>query len=384
MNKKLVFFGGTFDPPHLEHVNMVKSVVKELSPEKIIIMPTFVPPHKRVFLSATPKQRLELCREAFSSINGVEVSDWEICKKGKSYSYLTVQKLKNDYPDYDILFLMGTDMLSSFSQWKNPLEILKNATPLLCVRKGEGVEKEQSVKEFNRQFGVTIQTLEYEGKELSSTDIKIEAMLLSDLTDFVNNGVNRLIGEYSLYNYGELSEFTRDNLPPKRIEHTKGVIRLALKYAKTFKVDLEKTAIASLLHDSAKYLRAEDFPDFKMPKGVPYQVAHQYLGAYVAETVLGVKDKEILNAIKYHTSAKPNMSLLAKIVFTADMLEEGRSYEGVEEIRQLSFKNFDKAFVLSMQRSLDYVRERGCEVYPLTQKAYNYYNQRLKGDKNGI
>ena len=380
MNKKLVFFGGTFDPPHLEHINMVKSVAREISPQKIIIMPTFIPPHKKVFLSASPSQRLQFCKEAFGDIEGVEVSDWEIRQQGKSYSYLTMQKLKADYPDYQILFLMGTDMISSFDRWKNPLEILKIATPLLCVRSGEGVSKEISIQEFKRKFNVDIQTLEYEGKELSSTDVKIEKMLLSDVSNIVGNGVNRLIDEFSLYNYGAISKFVVQNLTDKRIEHTKGVIRLALKYAKAFGVSLEKTAIASILHDVAKYLKVEDYPKFKPPKNVPHQVMHQYLGAYVAKQVLGVKDKQILDAIKYHTSAKPKMSLLAKIVFTADMLEEGRTYEGAKEIRELSFKHFDKAFIMSMQRSLAYVHERGCEVYPLTEKAYNYYLKRIKGD----
>ena len=380
MNKKLVFFGGTFDPPHLEHVNLVKSVVREISPQKIIIMPTFIPPHKKVFLTATPKQRLLMCKEAFKDIDCVEVSDWEICQKGKSYSYLTMQKLKTDYPDHQILFLMGTDMISSFDSWKNPLEILKCATPLLCVRNGEGVSKEQSAREFKRKFGVDIKALEYEGKALSSTDVKVNAMLCKDLSGCVENGVNQLIDKFSLYNYGKLSRFVADNLTEKRIEHTKGVIKLALKYAKMFKVDLQKTAIASLLHDVAKYLKVEDFPEFIPPKNVPHQVMHQYLGAFVAEKVLGVGDRQILNAIKYHTSAKPKMSMLAKIVFTADMLEEGRAYEGAKEIRELSFKDFDKAFVLAMKRSLDYVHERKAEVYPLTIKAYNYY----KGDKYGI
>ena len=70
------------------------------------------------------------------------------------------------------------------------------------------------------------------------------------------------------------------------------------------------------------------------------------------------------------------MTLLARIVFTADMLEEGRSYEGVDEIRALSFTDFDKAFLLSMERSLEYVYERGLKVYPLTKKAYDYYKRR--------
>lgn len=378
MNKKLVFFGGTFDPPHLEHVNAVRHVEKEIKPEKIIIMPTFIPPHKKTFLSASPSQRLAMCREAFKGIKGAEVSSLEIDQKGKSYSYLTMQKLKKAYPDYQILFLMGTDMLSSFSKWKNPCEILKIATPLLCVRSGEGVGKKQSVASFKKQFGVDIEVLEYEGKELSSTDIKIEKMFLSDVSHMVGNGVNQLIDRFSLYNYGKLSSFTMQNLTQKRIEHSKGVVRLAIKYAKMLGANLEKTVIASLLHDVAKYLKKEDYPDFVAPKGVPSQVMHQYLGAYVSERVLGVTDKTILNAIRYHTSAKPNMSLLAKIVFTADMLEEGRSYSGAKEIRELSFTDFDKAFLLSMQRSVDYVNERGLSVYPLTLKAYKYYDELLK------
>lgn len=380
MNKTLVFFGGTFDPPHLEHVNMVRSVAREISPEKIIIMPTFIPPHKKVFLPASPKQRIELCEEAFKGIKGVEVSDWEIRQRGKSYSYLTMQRLKSKYPDYQILFLMGTDMLSSFDRWKNPLEILKVATPLLCVRGGEGASKNASANEFKLKFGVEIKTLSYEGNRLSSTDVKIEKLFLSDVSNLVGSGVNRLIDRYSLYNYGEISQFAVKSLSYERIEHTKHVIRLAIRYAKLFNCNLEKTVLASFLHDIAKYLKEDDYPQFVPPKGVPHQVMHQYLGAFVAENVLGVKDRQVLNAIKYHTSARPKMSLLSKIIFTADMLEESRTYEGVEEIRRLSFTDFDKAFVLSMKRSLDYVYERGCKVYPLTLKAYNYY----KGDKYGF
>lgn len=71
MSKKLLFFGGTFDPPHIEHVNLLKNAVKEISPDKVLVMPTYSPPHKKTFLSAMPTQRLKLCKTAFSGIDGV-------------------------------------------------------------------------------------------------------------------------------------------------------------------------------------------------------------------------------------------------------------------------------------------------------------------------
>ena len=378
MDKKLLFFGGTFDPPHIEHINLLKNAVEELSPDKVIVMPTFSPPHKKTFLSATPTKRLKLCKAAFGDIKGVEVSDWEIKQKGKSFSYLTMQKLASEYPTHKIYFLMGTDMVSSFHTWKNPTQILKYATPLLCERQGEGVSAKNSKKDFYERFGIELPTLKYVGKRLSSTDIKIRKLLKMSVEDCLSPAVNRLIDEFSLYNGGFMADYLVDNLTEQRLEHTKGVISLALRYAKKQGVCLNRTLTASMLHDVAKYLDPNDFPDFEMPNGVPKPVVHQYLGAFVAKTVLGVKCSQVLNAIRYHTSAKPDMSQLAKIIFTADMLEEGRTYEGVEEMRRISFEDFEKGFALSLKRSLTYINLRGGEIYPLTQQAYDYYKHLLK------
>ncbi len=118
--KRLLFFGGTFDPPHIEHENMLKAAVEEFSPDKTVVMPTFIPPHKQTLYCAPPKCRLEMAKIAFGKIPTVTVDDFEIKAEGKSYSYITLGALKAKYTDYEILFLMGTDMLSSFSSWKNP------------------------------------------------------------------------------------------------------------------------------------------------------------------------------------------------------------------------------------------------------------------------
>ena len=72
MKKKLIFFGGTFDPPHAEHIEMLKRAKEEINPDKIIVMPTFLPPHKKTFYPASPEKRLKLCKEAFGDIQGVK------------------------------------------------------------------------------------------------------------------------------------------------------------------------------------------------------------------------------------------------------------------------------------------------------------------------
>ena len=378
--KKLLFFGGTFDPPHIEHINMLKSAIGEYKPDKVVVMPTYIPPHKQTVYAASPADRLEACRVAFGDIKNVEVSDYEIKKQGKSYSYLTIAEVKKKYPDYEILFLMGTDMLASFSEWKNPEEILKNATPLLCVRSGENQTAEQTINEFYARFAIKPYLLEYVGKEVSSTECKIYAMLGLPVSEFLSPAVEKYIADNGLYAGDEKFAFIRKNLKQERIKHTAGVIIYALKKCGYYKLDKRKVLTAALLHDCAKYLAADDYPDCEIPQGVPSAVVHQYLGAYIAEKVLGVTDEDVLNAIRYHTSGRPAMSDLEKLIFTADMLERGRNFDGVEESRNAADKDFEEGFKLALKRSYEFVLSSGKPVYELTGKTIEYYKRRSTMD----
>lgn len=373
--KKLIFFGGTFDPPHNEHIAELKAAITETGAEKAIVMPTFIPPHKQTFHMARGENRLEMCRLAFGDIAGVTVSDEELKAGGKSYSYITIDKLKKQYPDYEILFLMGTDMLSSFGKWKNPHEILKNATPLLCERTGDREKKEQTLKNFKDEFGKGAQAINYIGKELSSTEIKLKIMLGISAEGELKNEVLSFIEENSVYPADKYFDFVRKNEKPKRVEHTLGVMLMAKDFAKANGAGVNKALLAALLHDCGKYLSVSDYPECEVPEGTPEPVVHQYLGAYIAENVLGVSDEEIIDAIKFHTTGRENMTLLGKIIFTADMLERGRTYDGVEDLRKLSFENFEKGFEASLARSLEFVSQSGRPVCELTEKAYNYYKK---------
>ena len=373
--KKLIFFGGTFDPPHNEHIAELKAALTETGAEKAIVMPTFIPPHKETFHMASGENRLEMCRLAFGDVAGVTVSDEELKAGGKSYSYITIDKLKKQYPDYEILFLMGTDMLSSFGKWKNPQEILKNATPLLCERTGDREQKEQTLKNFKDEFGKDAQAINYIGKELSSTEIKLKIMLGISAEGELKNEVLNFIEENSVYPADKYFDFVRKNEKPKRVEHTLGVMLMAKDFAKANGADVNKALLAALLHDCGKYLSVSDYPECIVPEGTPEPVVHQYLGAYIAKNVLGVSDEEIIDAIRYHTTGRENMTLLGKIIFTADMLERGRTYDGVEDLRKSAFENFEKGFEASLARSLEFVSQSGKPVCELTKKAYNYYKK---------
>ena len=115
---KIAIYGGSFNPPHLGHLEAAKTVCAELAPDKLLIIPDNIPPHKAMDPgSPTAEERLALCRIAFRSIPGAEISDLEIRRHGKSSTAHTVRELRGRYPD-DVLFLVvGSDMLLSFEEW---------------------------------------------------------------------------------------------------------------------------------------------------------------------------------------------------------------------------------------------------------------------------
>lgn len=370
---KIVLFGGTFDPPHVEHVRMAEEAVRELQPDLLLVMPTFLPPHKETLFAASAADRLEMCRLAFSDIPCARVSDYEISRARKSYSYLTVRAVAKKYPGAEILFLMGTDMLETFDKWKNPEKILRYSLPVLCEREGEGTSAAVSAERFSDKFGVRILRLGYVGKKVSSTDYKIDRLLGLPALGRLPGRVEDYVEEKGLYFSFVPFSFLRERLKMSRLVHTAGVIRKALELCAATGVSRRKAFAAAALHDCAKYEDPSDYPGFRLPEGVPRPVVHQFLGAYVAETVLGEKDEEVLDAVRYHTSGKPGMSVLGKIIFVADMIEENRNYPEVDELRAKVKESFEEGFILCLERSYRFVVQSGKPVFPLTRKAAEFY-----------
>ena len=369
---RIAIFGGAFNPVHREHVNIARAAVRELDLDKIIIMPTAVSPHKSGRLSADFWQRFEMCRLAFASLPQAEISNFELTRGGVSYTYLTCEHFAEIYKDAKRWFIIGADMLENFPQWKSPEKILESFSLAACARVDKiGFEESKAVVE--NRFNTKVAAIHYVGEKVSSTEIRTLAALDGDFDRYVNAAVGQYIRDNALYYLPELEGYKR-LLTPERHAHT---VRVALMCAKNAaRADLsERQAITmAALHDCAKYLTPDSplLKGFNPPEGTPQPVIHQYSGAYVAEKRFGVKNETILSAIGCHATGKENMSKADALLYLCDMLEEGRKFEGVEELRRIFKRDIFECLKAALFHQIEYLKSTGEPIDEKTQQAYNY------------
>ncbi len=380
---RIAVFGGSFDPIHTEHVKLVEWAIADLKLDKIFVMPAYAPPHKKGKTLSPDKDRLAMCRLALAHLDKAEVSDYEIAKGGMSYTYLTCKHFKESYPDAEIFWIVGTDMLRDFPTWKNPQEILSYVTLAVCGRNesGEWIEKEQ--EEFFRLFGKRFAYLSYNGRDVSSTKVRILAGAGMPLSGALPLSVEEYIRENGLYKI-PFADKALDLESPQRRAHSLRVAELAAKRAVKLQIPEKQAIEAALLHDCGKNLPMDSpyLEGFVLPTEwgeVPQEVVHQFAGAFILEKHFGITDEEILNAVRYHTSGRPNMGRLEKLIFLADMLEPRRDYDCVEMLRELFWKDIDECLERALFEALKFLEKKGGEIYSLTQKAYEFYaKERIK------
>lgn len=164
-----------------------------------------------------------------------------------------------------------------------------------------------------------------------------------------------------------------------RYNHTLRVVDTTLELAKIYKVNEDKAKIAALFHDCGKLSdetnllkRASDFGiilDNIMENN--RELIHGPLGAKIAEKDYNIKDKEILNAIYYHTTGRENMTALDKIIYIADYIEPYRNFPGVKEVRELAYKDLDNSVLLAIDNTLRFLMGKGSLIHVDTIKARN-------------
>ena len=185
----------------------------------------------------------------------------------------------------------------------------------------------------------------------------------------------------------KMKKRVESHLDKERYEHTLGVMYTAGAMAMRYQVDLEKALIAGLLHDCAKGLSS----DKKLKLCEKYQLTvseserknpgllHAKLGAYIAKTKYGIDDMEIVDAIAYHTTGRPEMTLLDKIVYIADYIEPNRNEApNLDEVRALAFQDMDACLYVILKDSLAYLETKNEVVDPRTEQTYQYYKKLLQ------
>ena len=372
---KIALYGGAFNPVHNEHVNIVRAAAEELGLDKVIVIPSAVSPHKRMSLVARGKDRLEACRLAFAGLSFAEVSDYELKRGGISYSYITCRHFKKLYPCDELYFIMGADMLRTFHLWREPEEILKCVTLAVCARENER-DLSADLKEFNRRFKGGAVKFGYVGKPVSSTAVRTLAALGEDTAGYVPDSVRLYIRNKKLYAREDVWK-VKKYLTDERWAHTVRVAVCAAERARSLGIYEEDAIIAAALHDCTKYLslNAEELKGFTPPEKVPSQVMHQFTGAYAAENTFGIKNRDILNAIKYHTTGRENMSDLEKLIFLADLLEAGRDFPGIGALRNLFERDLNGCLAAALEHQINYLKSSGAQICRLTERAREYMKE---------
>lgn len=173
-------------------------------------------------------------------------------------------------------------------------------------------------------------------------------------------------------------------LDPKRFEHTLGVTYTAAALAMCYQVDINKAQTAGLLHDCAKCISDEkklaicekhNVQVNEIEQRNPF-LLHAKAGSFIAMKKFNIHDRDIINAILNHTTGRPEMSTLEKIIYIADYIEPGRKQApNLTEIRKLAFHDLDLALVKILSDTLEYLKESTTEIDPMTQKTYDYYKE---------
>lgn len=179
--------------------------------------------------------------------------------------------------------------------------------------------------------------------------------------------------------YNEIRDFAKASLNEKKFNHCIRVEKMAVKLSKAYGVDEEKTKIAAISHDCAKFFSHEKMLNYmkkynqyidEIQRNVPY-LLHGPVGALRLKENFNVTDEDILNSIRYHTTGRKGMSTLEKIIYLADLIEEGRDFKGIEEIRKEAFKNLDKALIMGCNTTMSYVMAKGQIIHPSTVELRN-------------
>ncbi len=197
--RKTVIFGGTFNPVHHAHIEIIENILKLSFVEKVIVMPTATPPHKISDNLACDSDRLQMCRLAVDGMDRVEVSDDEIMHGGKSYTYETIKRFKKANADTEIAIVCGGDMIVTFKEWYKYSEILKKADIIAVRRVGiDNVLFDKAVSELINE-GARISVLKNTVTGISSTEIRDNINNKDYLLKFLNEEVYNYIVSNNLY-----------------------------------------------------------------------------------------------------------------------------------------------------------------------------------------
>lgn len=396
--KRCGLFGGTFDPIHSGHVALVRALMQELALDEVVLMPTACPPHKLKNGMASAEHRLAMCRLAVEDIAGVRVSDWELRQGGVSFTVDTLTHLTAEEPETEWYLFVGADMFLSIDTWFRFADIAAMAVLCAVPRGGADVAALRGKAATLTAHGARCVVADMTAVDVSSTELRARVQNGKETDGLLPPAVEAYIMEHRLYidesgapaTDEQITAILQRRLKPKRFEHSLAVAEEAVRLAKRYGVDAQKARTAGLLHDVMKNTPPEDQLCVLANYGVEMsdveraaeKLYHAMSGAAFAQHVLGIADHDILNAVRYHTTARAGMSPLEKVLYLADFTSADRDYDDVDVMRRLVDVSMEEAMAYALAYTIKDLVKKKKPIHPDTVAAFN--EVMLKGeDENG-
>ena len=386
----LAIFGGTFNPFHKGHMQMLNAVAELDYVEKILIMPSKIPPHKDADFLADEKHRITMCQIAAENIPKAEVTDVELKREGKSYTIDTLLELSKIYPNYKLAITVGGDMITSFNTWKRYKDVLEIADIIAFKRADiDNDEFYRSVSSLINDGG-RITVMKEEIINISSTELRHSICDKPLLEKYLSKDIIDYILENDVYNTGfsYFKSVIREKLDDYRFHHSLCVADEAKRLAELYGANENKAYLAGLLHDITKNYSDEEhlkiLGEFDIILSAIEKNAAKLWHAISGEAYLrgkyGIKDPDILNSVRYHTTARVDMSLLEKIIYVADFTSRDRDYPDVNKMRELSNVSLEVAMEYALKYTITDLESKNQRVHTDTLNAYNQLINNKKED----
>ncbi len=388
---KIGIVGGTFDPIHNGHLMLGEYAKQLFELEEIWFMPNGNPPHKsNEKIETQTKHRVEMVQRAIADKNDFKIQLYEVNRKEINYSYLTMEYFCKKYPENQFYFIIGADSLFALERWAEPARLLKTCIILAAYRDDKDTqEMDAQIQYLNQKYGADIRLLNTPNVDISSSEIRNMIKNGTSIDSLVPEEVCTYIKEHYLYQMDieRIKDILHGQQGEVRFAHTMGVVDTAISLAKQYGIDEEKARLAALLHDVAKPLSKEEKIRIchenhlfitEAEQANP-SLLHAKLGAYIARETYQIFDEDVLNAICYHTTGRPGMTLLEKIVYVADYIEPNRNQApNLKEIRKLAYVDLDECLYQILENTLVHLQTRSEAIDPMTEQTYLFYKEVLK------
>ena len=381
--QRIGLFGGSFDPVHSGHIRLAQKVLDHDYVDQLYMIPTGNPPHKSCL--ADPEDRWRMLVSACSCDERLLPSRTELDRNGTVYAVDTLRQFKQDHPKAKLFYIIGTDALMNLHKWYHLEEVLSLCTFLVLPRNNS---RNSSIWDAEIQklagLGGRFRVLPFEFLPVSSSEIR-SLFAAGSVPDSLDIPVLEYCLCKGLYGSTGLPEFCGEwinklfsSLKPGRFAHSLSVAYTAKRLARIHSLDTQKAEQAGLLHDCAKHLPITQMQKLASDHALTVDpdilassaLLHSIVGAYVAKEQYGMEDPEVLEAIRYHNTGRAGMSRLAVCVCLSDSIEPLRkSYPRLEEIRRLSEVSLEKALLLSLESTAEYVLSRGKYLHPRTRET---------------